>query len=81
MKFKAFNRMLATTITLKPNGTCLSETIVGPPSPGEIRSDTFDPASGALKIQIVVRDDGTTLVPFDPDTQASRDFTRNRDSL
>jgi hypothetical protein len=53
------------TVTLKFDGNALSGTITGPPYPGDIKSGTFDPVTGALKFEVVVRDDSKTVVVFE----------------
>jgi uncharacterized damage-inducible protein DinB len=47
------------TIELKFDGkAAFSGTITGPPHPGEIKAGTFDPNTGALKLDVVVKADG-----------------------
>jgi len=53
------------TVTLKWDRQSLSGTITGPPSPGEISSGTFEPATGALKFEVVVQDEAKTIVLFE----------------
>jgi hypothetical protein len=53
------------TITLKFDGSSMTGTVTGPPSPGIIRKGTFDKASGALKFEVEVQDTSKTLVTFE----------------
>ena len=53
------------TVTLKFDGKALSGTIVGPPSPGTIRSGTFDQASGMVKFEVEVQDSSKTVAVFE----------------
>jgi len=53
------------TITLKFDGTSLTGTVTGPPTPGMIRTGTFDKASGALKFDVEVQDPSKTVVTFE----------------
>lgn len=47
------------TIALKFDGqAAVSGTVTGPPQPGEIKTGSFDPKTGALKFEVVVKDDG-----------------------
>ena len=52
------------TVSLKSDGGNVTGTITGPPYPGEIRSGTFDPATGALKLEVVVQDEAKTIAIF-----------------
>jgi len=45
--------------------TGISGTITGPPYPGDIKSGTFDPTTGALKLEVIVRNDDATKVTFE----------------
>jgi hypothetical protein len=46
-------------LELKFDGqTAISGTITGPPLPGEIKGGTFDPKTGALKLEVEVKGDG-----------------------
>ena len=56
---------LPITITFKFDGSNITGTITGPPSPGVITSGTFDKATGALKFQVEVQDGSKTLVAFE----------------
>ncbi|HJR58668.1 MAG TPA: hypothetical protein VJ813_04700 [Vicinamibacterales bacterium] len=53
------------TVALKFDGKVVSGTITGPPSPGTIRTGTFEPATGVLKFEVVVQDDAKTIALFD----------------
>ena len=53
------------TVSLKLDGTSVTGTITGPPSPGDIRSGTFGPATGALRFEVVVRDDAKSVAVFE----------------
>lgn len=55
---------LPITVTLKFDGKALSGTIVGPPSPGTVRTGTFDQASGMLKFEVEVQDASKTVAVF-----------------
>ena len=41
--------------------SAVSGTITGPPLPGEINSGTFDPKTGALKLEVDVKNDGAAV--------------------
>ena len=56
---------LPITVTLKFDGKALSGTIVGPPSPGTVRTGTFDQASGMLKFEVEVQDSSRTVAVFE----------------
>lgn len=49
------------TVELKFDGKTITGTITGPPQPGDIKSGTFDPRLGALKLDIVLRDDAINV--------------------
>jgi hypothetical protein len=53
------------TVELKFDGKTITGTITGPPNPGEIRSGTFDPKTGALKLEVLVKDDAGTVAIFE----------------
>ena len=53
------------TVELKFDGTNISGLITGPPYPGEIKSGTFDSSTGALKLDITVKDEDSTRVVFE----------------
>ncbi len=55
----------AITVTLKVDGKTLSGLITGPPYPGDITGGSFDPGTGALRLDVVVRDDDKTRVVFE----------------
>lgn len=55
-------------IKLAANGS-ITGTITGPPRPGDIKSGSFDPRTGALKLEVVVRDDGATKAVFEGKVQ------------
>jgi uncharacterized damage-inducible protein DinB len=53
-------------VELKFDGkAAISGTITGPPYPGDIKTGTFDPKTGALKLEVVVRNDERTGVVFE----------------
>ncbi len=52
------------TVELKFDGTNISGLITGPPYPGEIRSGTFDSKTGALTLDVIVKDEDSTRVVF-----------------
>jgi uncharacterized damage-inducible protein DinB len=67
----------ALTMQLKSDAKSVSGTVTGPQlTPGDIQRGTFDPATGALKFEVVVRDAGKTVVRFEGsvvgDTAAGR---------
>jgi uncharacterized damage-inducible protein DinB len=49
------------TVKLSFDGKAVSGVITGPPQPGDIKTGTFDPKTGALKLGVVVRGDGMTV--------------------
>jgi hypothetical protein len=53
------------TLKLKLDGNRITGTVTGPPSPGEIRTGTFDRATGALRLEIVVQDDSKSVAVFE----------------
>jgi len=53
------------TVALKLDGTSVTGTITGPPRPGEIRTGTFDQATGALRFEVVVQDDAKSVAVFE----------------
>ena len=55
----------AITVTLKLEGKTLTGLITGPPYPGDITGGSFDPETGALRLDVVVRDDDKTRVVFE----------------
>jgi uncharacterized damage-inducible protein DinB len=55
-------RRIPITVTLKFDGqTSVSGTITGPPQPGEIKTGTFDPKTGALKLEVEIKGDGNAF--------------------
>jgi uncharacterized damage-inducible protein DinB len=55
----------AITVQLKSAATAVSGTVTGPQLiPGDITRGSFDPATGALTFDVVVRDAGKTVVSF-----------------
>jgi hypothetical protein len=59
------NRMVI-TVQLKLEGKSVTGTVSGPQlTPGDIRSGTFEPATGALKFVVKVRGDDGITVAFD----------------
>jgi hypothetical protein len=55
----------AITVTLTFDGKSLSGLITGAQYPGDITGGSFDRATGALRLEIVVRDDDKTPVVFE----------------
>ena len=56
----------AITLQLKSEAKAVSGTVTGPQlTPGDIQRGSFDPATGALKFDVVVRDAGKTVVRFE----------------
>lgn len=53
------------TVELKFDGTAISGSITGPPNPAEITGGTFDPQTGALRLDVVVKDTANTRVVFE----------------
>jgi hypothetical protein len=53
------------TVALTFDGKAVSGTITGPPYPGRIRTGTFDSATGALKLEVIVEDEAKTVVLFE----------------
>lgn len=53
-------------VELKFDGkAAISGTITGPPHPGDIKTGTFDPKTGALRLEVIVRDGDGTVVVFE----------------
>ena len=69
------------TITFERDGAAMTGVITGPPSPGKVRSGTYDPDTGSLKFEVVVEGDANTVVVFDGkvngDTAAGRVSVNN----
>ena len=55
----------AITVTLKSDGKTLTGLVTGPPYPGDITGGSFNPETGALRLDVVVRDDDKTRVVFE----------------
>lgn len=53
------------TVTLKYDGTTITGLITGPPYPGDITGGSFDPATGALRFDVAVRNEEKTAVVFE----------------
>jgi hypothetical protein len=53
------------TITMKLAGQSVTGSVTGPPEPGEIKTGTFDPTTGALKLDIVVGGDPNKVAIFE----------------
>jgi hypothetical protein len=53
------------TADLTFDGTTMTGRITGPPYPGEITSGSFDAKSGALKLDVIVKDEDSTHVSFE----------------
>ena len=52
-------------LELRLDGRSVTGTVTGPPSPGRIRTGTFDPATGALRFEVTVDDGGSSLFVFE----------------
>lgn len=59
------------TLTLKLDGKSVTGTITGPPSPGEIRTGTFDRSTGAMKLEVVVQNDEKSVAIFEGKVEGS----------
>lgn len=55
----------ALNVTLKYDGTSLSGLVTGPRYPGDVVAGTFDTATGALRFEVVVRDEAKSRVVFE----------------
>jgi len=55
-------------IKLAADGS-ITGTITGPPQPGDIKGGSFDPRTGALKLEVVVRGDAATRAIFEGKVQ------------
>jgi putative cell wall-binding protein len=54
------------TMELKFDGkSAVTGTFTGLPSPGDVKTGTFDPKTGALKLQMGKTDDSTVLLVFE----------------
>lgn len=53
------------TVALKLDGRNVTGTLTGPPHRGEVRSGTFDPATGTLKLEVVVPGDVNAVALFE----------------
>lgn len=53
------------TVTLKFDGKTITGLVTHPQNPGDIKGGSFDSKTGALRLDIVVRNDEKTLVVFD----------------
>jgi hypothetical protein len=54
------------TLVLKFDGkSAVSGTIAGFSNPGDVKTGTFDPATGALKLQLGKKDDSAVLITLD----------------
>ena len=49
-------------ITMHRTGSTIGGTVTGPPYPGQIRSGSYDPATGALRFDVHVTSNGATKV-------------------
>ena len=54
----------AITVTLVFDGKTMTGLVSHPQNPGDIKGGSFDPKTGALRLEIVVRDDNKTQVVF-----------------
>jgi hypothetical protein len=52
-------------VEMKYDGKTITGVVTGPPYPGDIRTGTFDVATGALKFEVVVRNEAKTIVHFE----------------
>ncbi|HSC27505.1 MAG TPA: hypothetical protein VLD67_09535 [Vicinamibacterales bacterium] len=55
----------AITVTMKYDGKTVTGLVTHPENPGDIKGGSFDPATGALKLDIIVRDADKTHVVFE----------------
>lgn len=55
----------AITVTMKFDGKTISGLVTHPQNPGDIKSGLFDPATGMLRLDIIVRDADRTPVVFE----------------
>jgi hypothetical protein len=53
------------TVTMKFDGKTITGLVAHPQNPGDITGGSFDPKTGALRLDIVVRNDDKTPVVFD----------------
>ncbi len=53
------------TVTITFDGKAISGLITGPPYPGDITGGSYDTQTGALRLDVVVRNDEKTRVVFD----------------
>jgi hypothetical protein len=52
-------------VEMKYDGKAITGVITGPRYPGDIRTGTFDAATGALKFEVVVRNESKSIVHFE----------------
>ena len=52
-------------VEMKYDGKAITGVITGPRYPGDIRTGTFDSATGALKFEVVVRNESKSIVRFE----------------
>ena len=52
-------------VEMKYDGKTITGVITGPRYPGDIRTGTFDAATGALKFEVVVRNESKSIVHFE----------------
>ena len=52
-------------VEMKYDGKTITGVVTGPQYPGDIKTGTFDAATGALKFEVVVRNDDKTVVHFE----------------
>ena len=59
------NRTVPLIMELRFDGKNITGTVTGPPSPGEIKTGSFDSNTGSLKFGVEVKDGGTSRFDFD----------------
>jgi hypothetical protein len=52
-------------VEMKYDGKTITGAITGPQYPGDIKTGTFDAATGSLKFDVIVRNDEKTVVHFE----------------
>ena len=59
------NRTAPLIMELKFDGNNITGTVTGPPNPGEIKTGTYDPKTGALKLGVDVKGNGGARFEFE----------------
>ena len=52
-------------VDLKYDGKTITGVVTGPRYPGDIKTGTFDAATGALTFEVIVRNEAKTVVRFE----------------